>query len=696
MLAGGLHVKIGTHEYALDESQAGHYRKRFRPLMSPKFDTGDPGSETLDQEKLVWEMTDWSGGEGNNVYYEDQPSVYRIANGMNVRKRGQATVRPKRTRATLASTDESKRSLFAVGDGALWALQNTQAHFSTDYGDTWTTLTEANTGINADFDAAGYITAAAGDEAFVYYAAFEASGTKRRTIIAHTAAAVAGSVVVTAADSDFPYANLELFNGRLYAWTGRKLYEIDVFETWPLAVTGDKYRKVYDTGTDPATSHVQGNEWTSGMVDCGSSLAFFYSRRLSGGTIYEYKDGAAAPIWHGPIGFTIGSIVFQSGILYIFGHWGMGLVTLGTENTAEGSGQIYGLVMDTLKEIDFGKIREFDTDASGGMLCTVSCPSYGSQVMFAGNGTGRIFVYDLSADGVSMLDHLKDAPAGGDGLDFDNNPAERIGDMITVGPHRLVSVFRPNSSAAGADEFQVLTYEADDPANRETDGSITDSTYLNYLESAEWHFRYPLSPKALHGLYVAFLVEDTGTTSGLLANQRITVEYSLDGATYVAATAITSTTAPIGVRGLVYLPTPGARFHRLRIRFKVDNNSTDGVKPPIVYGVLPDASLQDWIEEWDLLVRIKDEPASNARGRQRRTSGGILYDYLEDLYQARAEVTFRDGYRYNKQRPGTGDSAKGTHGYVEKTCRLVAFEADLEKLGEGTARVVLRAVPAAT
>jgi len=689
MLATSAHVKIGTIEYVLDESVDPHYQHRFMPIYVNKTDiSGDPGKQQIDPDRLLWAMTDWSGGEGNNVYQPDQPNVYRISNGMNVRKVGQATVRPKRARATLATTDESKQPYFAVGDGALWVVGSTQAHFSTDYGDTWTTLTEANSGVT-DFDAAGYVTCATGDERYAYYAAFEASGTKRRTIIGHDAVSGAETIVVSAHDSDFPYAELAMFNGRLYAWTGRKLFEIDVFETLPISSTGDKYRKVYDTGIDPATSHVQGNQWTAGMVNCGTSLCFFYARQLGGGNIYEYKDGVARPIWQAPLGFTIGSIYYQSGVVLVAGHWGLGLVTSGTDTAAQGSGALYAIPLDTLREIDLGYIREFDGDTAGGLLMTKGAGSYGAQTLIAGGGTGRLFVYDMKHDGITMLDHLKDAPAGGDSLDFDGNPNERVGDMITAGPNRLAAIFRPNSSAAGADIYQILTWEDDTPTNRETDGQMaTDSTTVNYLESAEWDYDFPLSMKVLHGLHVTFMVEDTATTSGLLANQRIVVKYSIDGAAYVTAGTITSASTPVGVIGRVFISVAGTKFYRLRVRFEVDNNTTDGVKPPIVYAILAEASLGEWQEEWDLIVRVKDEPQGNARSRARRYEGGKIRDYLEDLFQARSTVTFLDGYRYKKVRKG------GTNGYTTHTCKLIAFEDTINKLGEGACRVVLRAVPA--
>jgi len=686
-LASGAHIKLGAVEYMLDESVAKHYDHYFVDSTQERKEiVGEPwGKEALPiPGRLLWSQTDWSGGEGNNVYYEDQPSVYRVSNGMNVRKAGQATVRPKRTRATLATTDSSKQPYFCVGDGALWILQHTQGHYSTDYGVSWNTLTENNTGVTG-LDSAAFVTAVAGDEAYAYYAAYKADAL--RSIIRHPAAAGASEVLVSSHSSAHPYSDLALYNGRLYAWTGRKLYEIDCFESVPLSATGDKYRKVFDSGVDPATTHVQGNQWNSGMVTAENALVFFYSRHLSGGTVWEYKSGVARPIWQAPLGFTIGMISYQMGVLFVAGHWGVGLVQTGTDTAAQGCGQLYAIPFDTRRVIDLGLIREFDGDTSGGLLMTKGAASYGGQVLMAGGGTGRIFVYDMKTDGLSMLDHLKTAPGGGDGLTFEVNPSERIGDTATIGPHRLATVFQPDKSDTAT--FQVLTWEDDSTPNRETDGQMaTDASTINYLESAEYDFGFPLSPKALSGLYVGYDVEDVSTTSGLLANQRIIVQYSADAAAYATAGTITSASTPRGVKGMVFLPVSGVKLYKLRVRFYVDNNTTDGVMPPIVTGILPQAEVADWQEEWRLVVRVKDEPSSHARPRDRALTGPSIRDYLEDLFQARSDVTFLDGYRYGKQfTPGS---------YTTHVVHLVGYDDSIDKQGEGNCQIVLRAVAATT
>jgi len=147
----------------------------------------------------------------------------------------------------------------------------------------------------------------------------------------------------------------------------------------------------------------------------------------------------------------------------------------------------------------------------------------------------------------------------------------------------------------------------------------------------------------------------------------------------------------VGVKGKVFLAVSGVSYYRLRVKYEPDNNTTDGVKPPIVYSVLRESSLGEWIEEWELVVRVKNE-SQNTRPKNRQFSGSLLRDNLEDLFQARVPVTFLDGYRYGKH----GMLATTPLGYTSHSVKLVEFEDQIEKLAEGSARIVLRALPTTT
>lgn len=686
MLASGASVKIGTYEYTIDESVetnfTHHYRHYFNPITSQKSSIAGlgQGQENVDPERILTGYTDWSGGEGINTLDPSQPTLYRIANGMNVRNIGQFTARPKRTVGTLATTDSSKQPYMRSAAGAVWIAQYQRVHYSQDWGSTWTSVTAGNTGVSG-YAATAFITAIAGDDQYLYYSAWDPVGTKRIIYRHDVSTNAQTTAVLTASGAVVPYANLEVFNGRLYGWTGRKLFEMDLIQAPNIDPTGQYFRKQFDTGVDPPTSQVQGNQWSAGMVACGPMLCFFYSSGSDGGTVWAYANGVPRPIWQAPLGFRIGSIIHSHGVLFVTGHWGYGLVSSGSDTTSKGSGQLYAIRLNTLEEVDLGPIRAFDGDATGGLLMTRACESWNAQIMLAGPATGRVFIYDLSTDGLSMLDTLLTSPAGGDGLVFTSNPNYRMGDVLTAGKRRYGTAFTPNAS--GNTTFQYVLWDDDTTANRETDGQMmTDSTTTNYLIEGEYDDGYPIAPKLLQGFHVQFMVEDTNTTSGLLANQRIIVQYSADGGSYVTAGTITSTTTPKGAKGYVYLAVSGVTYNRLRVKYFVDNNNTDGVQPPVVYCVIRDSTLNEYEEVWDLIVRVWDEDDETSP-ENRRYTGSQIRDYLETLFKNRAEVTFLDGYRYGKH------SAPGT--YTTHTVKLVSFEDVILKPGEGHCIIELRA-----
>src|SRR6266568_1906858 len=110
-LSSGADVKIGDYEFMLDETiDAGsavgnlyrpHYRYTSNSMFQQKL--GIPGADNKDNlrsERLLWYFDDWSGGEGNRIWFKDDPTVYDFSYGLNPRIRGQLAGRPARTLST--------------------------------------------------------------------------------------------------------------------------------------------------------------------------------------------------------------------------------------------------------------------------------------------------------------------------------------------------------------------------------------------------------------------------------------------------------------------------------------------------------------------------------------------------------------------------------------------------------------------
>ena len=138
MIKGSGHVTLDGTKYLLDESAGGHYVHRIPGIFAHDEQLiGAPDKRTARIKRLTWDMSDWSGGEGNRVFYEDYPNVYDYGIGTNPRIPGQLTSRPKRYRATVAisSTDATTRShygRFFDGGGKLYYFVDNKIYKATD------------------------------------------------------------------------------------------------------------------------------------------------------------------------------------------------------------------------------------------------------------------------------------------------------------------------------------------------------------------------------------------------------------------------------------------------------------------------------------------------------------------------------------------------------------------------------------
>lgn len=647
MLASGAHVKLGDHEFMVDESVDEHYVHHFQELGEAIGDVpGDPGKRQINPDKLVWTMTDWSGGEGNRIYYPDDPTVYEFSDGLNGRIAGQLTGRPARHVETVTWADQRDRPVLAVADGKLW-LGGSENLYYTEDGDT---VTSKTSGLAAtDYR----ITAMIGDHEYIYYSAHHtaASGTRKTR-----RASVSGAAEDVEAEGTgrAPFAGMAFLQGRLYVWTGRRLFEWDAFESMPLAA--DRKRKVYDTGVDPASGNVFHTSWWANAFATENSVVFWYST-AGMSNVYEYRNGVGRPIWRPPYGFSIKGATYQNGVLFFSGHWG-------TDNNA-GLGCMYALPMDTMRPLFLGWFRKTQNLT---LQMQEMAGSWGSQILVAAAGTGRVFIYDADFDAISMLEDI-----AGDSATFTDND-HRIGDMITWGRHRYAAVYRPGASGAGTD-IQLIRWNDDEPANRITSVS---GGYSADLESGKWDNGYPFELKILWGVHVTF--EPLG------ANQRITVSYSIDGNSYVSFGTITSATAG-NSQGRVFLPLTGVgsdtkKYYNLKIKVTLDTNSTASVQPPILNGISPESTLANYREVWDVLVRLKEEDQDNARPVSRAESGDSLRDYLFDVMDNKQLITFLDGYRYRRQ----------PDRYSSHVVKIAQIDDTIEGVGEGTALVRLVAI----
>jgi hypothetical protein len=674
----GAHVKIGDYEFLLDvgpDKQPYLYEESTEFI--PQGVLGSRGKVDVDQdERLLWRMSDWSGGEGARYWNPDDPTVYDYSEdsdttdatlsggAMNVRIPGQITGRPARRRSTITVTQNNSQPIGAIAQGRYWVACDREVGWTNDFS-TWTMETS---GVGMD------ITAAGGDHDRFYYA--EGNGTDRVMRVVGESAGQ-DDLIATHANTN-PWRNhMVVLDGRLYAWTGRKLHEIDIqdFSGTALVFGADPgYRTAYDIGTNNLTNGNYGGStddaWWADMVLGDNAIYFMISSRGMT-SVYRFFKGEGAPFWNPDVGFTGKSLAYSNGKLYVFGHWG------GHGSADGGYGTGYVIPVQTRNPLELGFFRK---NQNANFQLQEACSSYGGQVMVAASNQGKVFIYDPRYDSISMLDDLPFTFSGSD---------KKIGALVTYGAYRGAIVYDARDGTPGT-TIEAYVWDEDTPEFRETGNNTLD--YTTPLFMPWYDFNLPYERKALIGFWVAYEVVGA-TTSGLANNSEIQIHYKLenDGDSWTSAGTILSTTTPSGgVKGHHFIAVSSAsstvKFQNMKYKVSVVGRGVGvaDTAPPIVKDITVEARSLDHDRTWTLFLRTKDD-VNRTRLRGNNREGEDARTYLRGLKSNQNIVTFLDYFRFSDHPQNRG--AVSSHAVM-----VHSIEDVIEKPGEGVCRVVLKAL----
>jgi len=660
MLADGAHVSVDGVSYMLAVDEDGpHYQHRYESLFAPtQAIAGEIAASQVRPEKLLWSLTDWSGGEGALIYYPQNSTQYDQALCMNVTERGQLTTRTKRRRSAVTRAGTATTALRPAGTSAYasaiigWGPSDIIS--STD-GITWSAATDTTPSPSSaqfsdavsDGTNAAFLLASGGLADIVAVVEADASVTAWADMHSGT---IPDYPLVGCVLDGVPYTfgldtTLKVF---------KKAAAMDTAADWGATI-------IYATGITPVGTWGT-NYWTSAAA-AETAMYVSYSTKTHG-FIWEVRADVGRPFYTGPAGFAIKKLIYHEGVLFI----------LGNQAAAGNSFAVLKAIPLSLRQpLTIAEPRQHKNVALD--TFSVGCPGLGATLFVGDEDSGKIFVYDMERDALSLFDDLVNGGTG-DGVSFTAD-TDKIAFLAMHGARLFCATWTPGGAGTA---LQVISWDDLQVENRDASQAIAGN-----LESAEWHFGLPMETKGLIGFYVTFKVTDSGTTSGLVANSRITVSYSADDAAYVATTTITSATTPTGVKGRVFIAAPTGsntvKFSRLKVKIALDNNS-QAVAPPIVYAVTVEAQPLAYTETWDLVLRVEDE-TSNERPTTRNFDANTLRDKLNTLVTNKQIVTLLDGY---------GDripNSYNTHTVVVEDPLHDIRDADT---GNGITRIRLRAV----
>ena len=574
-----------------------------------------------------WLLDDWSGGEGNDAFDNTDPTVYDQGN-VNPRIPGSLTTPPTRTTFSSGNLSPVPDRAYAVpAAGRLYVIGE---KITTDANSLWyttnmTSFTELALNAWNSANVLDRVTAVCTDGVDLYLAGYD-DGLGGSQIIKVEGLSGTDSVVATvaAATGAQPIIGMGISGDYLYYCNGVKIW----------------YRKLSSgAGTGPEkvalnlgrllVGQTYGTNYWGGAVTGDQSI--YYLLSTEGSTIvYETtSEGATYRMWTLPDGFTGKGITYQAGAVIVVGEY--------LNNAAA-----YGMSTVSRQPTFLGFVR-LGTDIS----LEVAGSGFGTEVIMSekdvGSG-GKVFIYDIGYDAFSELDEFTHAS----------------GEIWSAG------VFQDKRYVAVEDgnDLNLYCWETDD----------TPSTTVNgRMESGVWDMDLPEDEKQLDGIHV---LSDANSTKTV----QVYYQDNEDGTWTSAGTATTGFHNYLAVSDA----SSTVKFRTLRIR--VDPKA--GAK---VFGVSVRWRVNTYEETWEMLLDLTDDKVDNTSAGRSRTNpnrGWQLRDYIRDISDDKAVVTFLDGAKY-PQGDGDDPDKYSTHTVIAD------IPVDrLTKPGEGPMLVRLRSVSA--
>lgn len=654
-LPSGADVKIGTYEFQLEESQDKHYLHSFERVADQSNAIQGQDDKRQLRGRLLWTYEDWSGGEGNRIYYPDQPDRFWWSESANPRIRGQITGRPKRALDAVTVLDgDMFHPQFVIGGGELslfcGRLTGSQFVWAQRASGSWTTVTDT-----ATLNFGTTIYALTGDLQYQYWAGTNAA-----------AAAVIGRRTPTGISTVYTtsalYIGLAIMGGYLYGWGGDKLYRHPITD---LATSTQVSPALQNTGA--AWQEHQGD-----ITVCDNEVVC-WSGQSGTFKVYAYhEERGFSELWSPPPGLVIMGSTYQNGICYF---------VMQDQGGSSPRSHIYGINMNT-REAFYA--TSTPPAAKITKLQFLVAAEKNTLLLADGDTYGESYIYDTETGALTPFDYyyVTSNPDTTDATLLTGSSNRYINDVAFFASKRFVAI-----RGGSTNEVDVLEYESDEPEDVVVNTATGD--YSTRVVMPYHDMGYPHDGKNLVGFHITYQVDDTATTSGLKNGQEIVIKYSLDGdaAATTLATLTKDTVPSSGIKGRHFVSAlvAGTKkgFFQICPEFQLvtKNDAVTGAKCPVVKAFTIEAEPNGYLETWDLILRIKDE-SSAQRPSTRTWHAETLRDYLEDLAQNRDPVTFLDGFR----KRGKGD-------YTSHTVMIADGPYDvIERNGEGYMAIRLKSV----
>ena len=589
MIDGYFHVKLGSYKYRLaTNSDDQHYSARLVPLNisnAQVVQSSDPKYD-LRPDTAVWEMTDWSGGEGTKKFDNETGNQYDLSYNIDalhtpgsIRLSNAVEAAGINRTGTLVKASD-KLFHFSSSDDTIGTYSGNLANTTWDEQDAGTISDSDYFGVRGD-----------GDGKYIYMPIGSLNDIYRYEPHATYTNDMADTDKWVDADSQAVFDRpLVKIGNKIFVvhLDGTKISVVEYSTTATPTVSPTEIFVAYEGNLDAGSNQ--------GIVCRGDNELFVCVRTKAGESIlYRITPASALGEAFGTEvgrfpGFSVDCIWYASGVLLLAGT----STTTGVDKRT-----IYYVKGTELGS--FGLIRQDATFTDAKLITSTDASRMDRTFFLAPTGSASnywtLFTIDL------------------------------LTGAIFGGPE-FSAVRDPNSVV----DFLGRTFVSENKGSASTQTYRTASTYATSGELITAVHDFDIGEEKT-------LMSIRLDTEPLPANTAVQVYYQDDQDGTWTSAGTYDTDSGTGTTFKISTDSASVKFKNLQLKIKL--TTSDATATPVVRSVQVRCTPTEYVREWDMLLDISDE---DAQAQGRAFTGSQLIDYIKAEATNENIIQFDNGY----------------------------------------------------
>lgn len=589
MIDGYFHVKLGSYKYRLaTNSDDQHYSARLVPLNisnAQVVQSSDPKYD-LRPDTAVWEMTDWSGGEGTKKFDNETGNEYDLSYNIDalhtpgsIRLANAVEAAGINRTGTLVKASD-KLFHFSSSDDTIGTYSGNLANTTWDEQDAGTISDSDYFGVRGD-----------GDGKHIYMPIGSLNDIYRYEPHATYTNDMADTDKWVDADSQAVFDRpLVKIGNKIFVvhLDGTKISVVEYSTTATPTVSPTEIFVAYEGNLDAGSNQ--------GIVCRGDNELFVCVRTKAGESIlYRITPASALGEAFGTEvgrfpGFSVDCIWYASGVLLLAGT----STTTGVDKRT-----IYYVKGTELGS--FGLIRQDATFTDAKLITSTDASRMDRTFFLAPTGSASnywtLFTIDL------------------------------LTGAIFGGPE-FSAVRDPNSVV----DFLGRTFVSENKGSASTQTYRTASTYATSGELITAVHDFDIGEEKT-------LMSIRLSTEPLPANTAVQVYYQDDQDGTWTSAGTYDTDSGTGTTFKISTDSSSVKFKNLQLKIKL--TTSDATTTPVVRSVQVRCTPTEYVREWDMLLDISDE---DAQAQGRAFTGAQLIDYIKAEATNENIIQFNNGY----------------------------------------------------